>query len=444
MILRIILCAVVLGTCNLLSAEESALQLLEHPAGINSSSAAPATSKAKSTNPDSDLTQFIDQEEAISTDEWSSHLEKDWDSATHWFQKERHPLFVFMVNSILSIIIGVGIAWGLHYALIQKERSVRRSFRWRLVEELTAPIILLLVLMAVFGFFLPVLQSLPRFYLLDARVFFTLVTLTTAWGGIRLVGVFDERLRQQQNTLDTLMVHITAKLLKLTLVCATLLFIGQRIFDFNITALLAGAGVVGLAIAFASRETLANFFGTMVIIFDRPFRVGDRIQINGIDGLVQCVGMRSTKILTANESLYTIPNSQLETGSIENISHRGVIRYMTTIGIVYESTDAQITQSIQLLHEIADNFKGQDQPAYIPRVFFDTFGDSALNIKLIMWLKTADFKQEEAWRTELNTAIFKRFNDANINMAYNTYTQYLRTDPQHPLAVAMGSTKPNQ
>lgn len=218
--------------------------------------------------------------------------------------------------------------------------------------------------------------------------------------------------KRPDNNLDALMIDITRKLLKITLAVVTVFFIGQSIFQLNITTLLAGAGVAGLAVAFASRETLSNFFGTLVIILDRPFRIGDRVQIGEVDGIVQTVGMRSTRILTANESLFSIPNSRIAEVPVENISNCGVIRYSFVLGLVYGTTADQMEQAMQLLHGIADNFKGQDAPAYKPRIFFEALGSSALNIRIIMWLKTTSYVVEEQLRTEVNLAIVRKFTEA--------------------------------
>ena len=156
--------------------------------------------------------------------------------------------------------------------------------------------------MAIFLFLLPVLHSMPLVYPIEARLFFTWLTLLAAWAGFQIIALFDLRMRdfseRPGNNLDSLMIDIVRKLLKIVLVVVTVLFVGQSIFQLNITTLLAGAGVSGLAIAFASRETLANFFGTVVIILDRPFRIGDRIQAGEINGIVNSVGMRSTRILS--------------------------------------------------------------------------------------------------------------------------------------------------
>ena len=87
-----------------------------------------------------------------------------------------------------------------------------------------------------------------------------------------------------------------------------------------------------------------------------------------------------------------------------------------------------MTRAIQLLHEIADDFHGTDRPGYSPRIFFSKLAESSLNITVILWLKTESFAQEETWRTELFTAILRRFTAENLNFAYNTQTLYLRTE----------------
>ena len=181
----------------------------------------------------------------------------------------------------------------------------------------------------------------------------------------------------------------------------------------------------GLAVAFASRETLSNFFGTLVIILDRPFRIGDRVQIGDVNGLVQSVGMRSTRVITANESIFSIPNSRIAEQPIENISNRGVIRYTLVLGLDYATSAEQLQQAMTILREITTDFKGKDQPQYFPRIFFEEFGASALNIRVIMWLKTTSFDREEQLRTEVNLTILQRFNEAGLSLAFNTVTNNL-------------------
>ena len=200
--------------------------------------------------------------------------------------------------------------------------------------------------------------------------------------------------------------------------------------------MLTGAGVVGLAIAFAARETLSNFFGTVVIILDVPFRCGDRIKINGMDGIVTYVGMRSTRIATASESIITIPNSLIESSCVENISTKGVIRYAFNIGLVYDTSPEDIDKAIEIIHSIVDNFHGHDLESHKPRVFFESFENSSLNIKVIMWLKTSTYESEENLRSLINRQILARFNEAKLNFAFNTVTNYLCSKSEIPVIIS--------
>lgn len=362
---------------------------------------------------------------SVSDEELKDTLRSDVRKVETWFVRERRALNLFLVGSAGSILVGVLLSLGIRRLTRRPDRE-RWPLRRELPAALASPLIFLLVTVAVFGFMLPLLHSLPDLYPWDARLFFTIMTLIVAWAGFELITVFDRRLldfaRRPDNSLDALMVEITRKFLKITLGGLTLLFIGQSIFDLNITTLLAGAGVVGLAVAFASRETLANFFGTMVIILDRPFRCGDRIQLGGIDGIVESVGMRSTRIRTDSESVYTIPNSTIASANIENISARGVIRYCMTLGLTYDTTAEEMETAMKIVHEVVDNFHGPDPEEYRPRVFFRSFGESALNLQLIMWFKTDNFEVEETWRTEIHLTLLRRFNEAGLDLAYNTVT----------------------
>ena len=435
-----VLLLILAGLCS--AAPESTLSLPEETAKSEEVRKTPEKESQEtrdSREDESEIDRILSGEETIplvSEEELAQTLGQKVDAALDWFHRERHALFVLLAGAVLTIGIGIGLGIGMQ-KIIRAQRAVKQnSLRWQLIWALSLPLLLLGVVIALFLLMLPVLQTLPRLYKFDARLFFTLVTLIITWAGMRLISVLSMRMSQYaasaDNNLDQLMVEITRKVLKITLIIVSILFIGQSIFNLNITTLLAGAGVVGLAIAFASRETLANFFGTLVIILDRPFRCGDRIQVNGVDGLVKAVGMRSTRILTADESVYTIPNSRIAECDIENISNHGVIRFAFTIGLVYETPGGDIEKAMKILHEIVDDFHGKDPQSRQPRVFFETLGSSALNLKVIMWLKTTTYETEEKWRTEINLAVINRFNEAGLNMAYNTVTSYLRGDPAYP------------
>ena len=411
---------------------EEALSLPELPeSAAETSSEKKNPAPAKEREEDTELDRILSGEQALpvlNEERIAAKVDRRFSEAENWFVREKDAIFTLLIASGIAILAGAALAFGLRWLVARSDAECRRM-RWQFVAALSGPVILMAVSGVIFLFLLPVLHSLPELYPLDARLFFTWITLLAARAGFQLITLLDVKMRafakRPDNSLDSLMVDITRKLLKIVLAVVTVLFIGQSIFQLNITTLLAGAGVVGLAVAFASRETLSNFFGTLVIILDRPFRIGDRVQIGDVNGLVQSVGMRSTRVITANESVFSIPNSRIAEQPIENISNRGVIRYTLVLGLDYATSAEQLQQAMTILREITTDFKGKDQPQYFPRIFFEEFGASALNIRVIMWLKTTSFDREEQLRTEVNLTILQRFNEAGLSLAFNTVTNNL-------------------
>lgn len=370
----------------------------------------------------------------VSPEEIISKLDSDAQKTKSWFSRERDNLLNFLIGSAVSILAGVFLTWLFRRLTQNRIDRHRNLWRWEILNVLTTPVILLAVLTSCFLFFFPVLKSLPRnLHDMDMRFFYAAVTLIIAWGVFGLVSVMDRKIRQfaerNDNTLDNLTVSMIGNTLKIAIAITTVLFIGQNIFHLDITALLAGAGVIGLAIALAAKDTVSNFFGTIVIIADCPFRLGDRIKAGDVNGIVTHVGMRSSKITTADESVYTIPNSMLTNTTVCNVNRSGRIKHVMDIGLTYDTAPEQMEQAMKILHEIMDNFHGPDAAGYAPHIFFSQFAASSMNIHVIMWFKTNSFAEEEALLNELNMTILKRFNEAGLNMAYPTQTIYLENVP---------------
>ena len=370
----------------------------------------------------------------VSPEEIISKLDSDAQKTRSWFSRERDNLLNFLIGSTVSILAGVFLTWLFRRLTQNRIDRQKNLWRWEILNVLTTPVILLAVLTSCFLFFFPVLKSLPRnLHDMDMRFFYAAVTLIIAWGVFGLVSVMDRKIRQfaerNDNTLDNLTVSMIGNTLKIAIAITTVLFIGQNIFHLDITALLAGAGVIGLAIALAAKDTVSNFFGTIVIIADCPFRLGDRIKAGDVNGIVTHVGMRSSKITTADESVYTIPNSMLTNTTVCNVNRSGRIKHVMDIGLTYDTAPEQMEQAMKILHEITDNFHGPDAAGYAPHIFFSQFAASSMNIHVIMWFKTNSFIEEEALLNELNMTILKRFNEAGLSMAYPTQTIYLENVP---------------
>ena len=344
-----------------------------------------------------------------------------------WVVREKRDFLHFIFGGGASVLIGAAWLWCWRRYF---RRRGRRSWKVELIKSLVPPLTALAVLSACFIFSRPLLRSLPRrFGVLDLRLFYAALTLIAAWGMLSAVAVLDKSIRRfaarNDNALDDLTVGMIGTTLKIAIAVTVVLFIGQSIFDLNITALLAGAGVVGLAVALAAKETLSNFFGTLVIVADSPFRLGDRIVAGGVDGIVEHVGMRSSRIRTADESVCTIPNSMLTNTVVQRISPRGLLKHTLTLGLVYQTSPEQIELAMKILHEIMDDFHGADAVGYAPRITFAGFGASSVDLRAVIWLKAVSFAAEEILLDELHLKIFRRFGAAGLSFAYPTRTLFI-------------------
>lgn len=356
---------------------------------------------------------------------------QDPEAVLQTVQKTEHIYLQWLTShktALISALTKCFLAIAICCLILYLRKKYRMSFR--LADLFLQPLLLFLTLAFCFRFISPVIRTLPgNAVALEMKLFYTGVTLIITWGIIGLIGQLNRKVRnfaeKKGSSLDDLTLELAGNLAKGTVLFLAILFIGQNIFQINISALLAGAGVIGLAVALASRDTLSNFFGTIVIAGDAPFRVGDLIRTGEIEGIVEHVGARSCRIRTEDESLYTIPNSMLAANAVCLISRKGLIKYTMELGLVYQTSPAQAERAIRILHEIADNFHGTDQPEYKPHIFFAAFAPYALNIRVIVWLKTDSFAQAEKLQDEINSSILLRFNEENLSFAYPTQTLIL-------------------
>lgn len=245
--------------------------------------------------------------------------------------------------------------------------------------------------------------------------------------------------RRTESKLDDMMVPILRKSLRMTIVILVLVQIAQILSDKPITSIIAGLGIGGLAIALAAQDSVKNFFGSIVLFIDKPFEVGDRIVVDGHDGPVEQVGLRSTKIRTLSGHLVTVPNGELANKSIQNIGKRPYIRHVADLTITYDTPPDKIDRALEIVKEVLKNHEGihEDFP---PRVYFNQFNADSLNIMVIYWYHPPDYWAYLAFTERFNKEIFRRFNEEGIDFAFPTQTVYLAGDHSRPLTVGIETT----
>ncbi|MFT4310329.1 MAG: mechanosensitive ion channel family protein [Candidatus Woesearchaeota archaeon] len=200
------------------------------------------------------------------------------------------------------------------------------------------------------------------------------------------------------------------------------LFIILRYFNIQITPLIAGLGIGGLAIALATRDLLSNVFGGIVIFTDKPFGLGDRIKILHVDGFVEHIAIRTTKIRTLDGTYIYMPNAKFTDNPVENVSQERARKVTMSIGLTYDTSTAKIKEAKQMLQRIIEQQEGVDKDRII--IAFTDFGEYAKKILVIYWI--VDKGNILVIRDAINMAINDAFSKKRISMAFPTQTVYMK------------------
>lgn len=186
----------------------------------------------------------------------------------------------------------------------------------------------------------------------------------------------DDRERQQ-------IMPLLKDVLKVIVWSFGILSVLGAVFHVNVAALVAGLGVGGIAIAFAAKESLENLLASFMVMIDKPFTIGDWIKINGVEGHIEKVGFRSTRIRSFDKSIISIPNRQLIDNHLENFSERGMRRVLFSVGAIYGLSKASLETTMTEIRNVILKTEGTTG---IPSVQLESFGASSVNIQVVYFI----------------------------------------------------------
>jgi MscS family membrane protein len=186
---------------------------------------------------------------------------------------------------------------------------------------------------------------------------------------------------------------------------------------FNVSSLLAGLGLGGLAVAMAAKDTLSNVFGSFTILVNGPFMVGEMVKYQGQEGTVEDIGLRDTRIRLFNGNLVSVPNSMAPTSVIENISRRPRFRVLFSIGLVYQTAADKLDRVVELVRQAVRAEAGTSEEVM---VHFLEFGESALQVQVIYYIEDASRILDA--RHGVNKRIKDSLDRAGFDMAFRTVT----------------------
>ena len=339
------------------------------------------------------------------------------------------PLWKY-VASLIYILLAFCVSWFLDFVvgawLHRLATQTKTAYDDLLLQLLRGPIkVVAFVIFLNIG--LGIFDWPTRAQLILSRGLIVIVACSVTYVAIKLVelllGLWREKIMSAQDRVFAeLLFPLLNKLAKVAIVIAAVVATAENL-DIHITSLLAGLSVGGLALGLAAQDTVANLFGAVAIFLDKPFHLGDTIKVEGVEGAVESIGLRSTRIRNADGFHVTIPNKTMGNAIITNVTRRPTIRTELNLGLTHHTPVEKVKRATAMLEEI---FRANPKTAEV-LISFNKFTDSALNILVVHVWDGTDAKEHFAQLQAWNLQIKKRFEAEQIELAFPTRTVHLKT-----------------
>jgi MscS family membrane protein len=333
---------------------------------------------------------------------------------------------------LLAVWILLGLAAGKTTAAMLGRANRRLESRgWtaraQVLSDLMAPISLaLLALGLTLG--LSGMKMSPAMSAFAQKTCLLLFSIAGFWYAFNLIALVDliaPRIgKLTDSTLDRQLMPLMRKTLRIFLVVVASLFIVDTVFNQDIGAWLAGLGIAGLAVSLAAQDSLKNLFGSITILLDQPFRVGDRIIYGNYDGVVEEIGFRSTRIRLPSGNLVNVPNSNIVNNPVENVGARPFICRNINLSLSPRTSPEKIQRALQLLRGIMleDDLREPIHPKIDgqikqPRVFFSELKPDGPAIAVTYWFAPPDHIAFMEHAEKMNVRILAELSQAGIALS---------------------------
>jgi MscS family membrane protein len=344
------------------------------------------------------------------------------------FDLQGWQLALFAVLLLVSVLVGRLMQYLLTSQLVRLGQRVRIKIDDSVIEGTQRPITWATT-GAVFLWGISDLQlSIGMSESLHgvARVVLSLALVLVA---VRLVdvvtGFWSAKAELTDTRMDDQLIPLVNRAGKILVVVLGLLFVLQN-FGIDVTSLLAGVTISGLAIALAAKDTVENLFGSAMIFIDRPFQIGDTVDIGGLIGTVEEVGFRSTRLRTPIGSLVSVPNGSIASSKVDNLGARERRRLRLTLGFTYDASREQIGQFIEQVRALFDAEELVDEGH---EVHFVHFGDSALEVMLHAFLLVPGWSDELRAKQDIYMKIWSIADEIGLSFAFPSQSLYVESLP---------------
>jgi MscS family membrane protein len=335
---------------------------------------------------------------------------------------------VFQWAIALGIVVGTVVVGRIVYWVFKNiERkfsdATATKFDDILIDTIEEPLTFVLTL-AGFYWALSTLTLTLTLSTWISKGFYFLIFITAAWLLARLFDALVQeyiapKVAESESDLDDQLLPIIRKGIK-AIIWIVAIIVGLDNAGYDVGAILAGLGLGGLAFAMAAKDTVANLFGGFTIFTDKPFTINDRIVVDGVEGTVKEIGVRSTRLQTLAGRTVVIPNAAFADTIIENVSSEPSRKISLDLGLTYDMTAEQLQQAMDLLKTIADEHSDSIEAKTL--IGFNAFGDFSLNIFFAYYISPSASILDT--QTSMNLAIYKRFAEAGLDFAFPSQTVY--------------------
>lgn len=339
------------------------------------------------------------------------------------YNNEVQEILISLAFILGAIVLGRLVRWFAEKILPKLTAKTETQLDDVLVEVLKAPMLFALTLV---GFWIGIKRlSMPvNVMAMIADIYKFLLVISATWFISRAVSTFinvilKEKVNDESSKMDEHALSLIKKVSSFV-IWSIGVITALNNAGVDVGALIAGLGIGGVAIALAAQDTAKNIFAGMMILFDRPFKIGELITIDGTTGYVEDMGIRSTKLRTYSGQLVVIPNYKTADSNLTNITREPSRRIELNVGLTYSTTPEQMRQAMDILRKLPSSVGGIEDKV---KVYFTSFGDFSLNITCWYYIK----KDSDLFETQsaVNLQVLDEFNAHGLDFAFPTQTLYV-------------------
>jgi MscS family membrane protein len=339
-----------------------------------------------------------------------------------WFVMLGIVLLYIILQFIFTRIIEVVTAFLIRSPYVPKEQRIA-------THKMAIPLSWFLQLHIV-QLFIPAIQfpvNISHFILLVFHLLGPVVLSFTLWRAVDLIIYFvQKRAEKTATTLDDQLVPLLKKTFQVMVVGIGLVLM-LRALNFNLAAVIAGASIGGLALALAAQDTIKNMFGSLMVFIDKPYQIGDWIQAPGVDGTVESVGFRATRVRTFANSLVYVPNGKMSEMLIDNYGARKYRRFRTILSVEYNTPPEKIERFVAGLRERVAQHPHTRKD--VMEIHLNDFNHSSLDILFYIFFEVPNWSMELRARQEMMIAILQLAKALEIQFAFPTQTLHIASTP---------------